>query len=347
MEIRIYNPQLYRIGQIENQTSLIWTRRFFEPGEMEIHAPITEKNLKLLQPGNIISMKGKPEAAIIADIEKEESDVKNEITVKGPFLNSYMNRRIIRTVFNFRGTVEEAIRAAYNIVKPIPLVELGDLNGFEETIEFQQSFKNLLDVETKLSKAGLIGIRFRPDFDRHKIIFETYKGRDRSVSQGKIKRVTFSEKYNNLTNSVYKYNDELLKTCAIVGGEGEGLARKLVVVGGGEGLDLREIFVDARDISSDGMTAAEYEAALIQRGKDALNENIVAESLECEADPSINFTYGEDYDLGDIVSVKKKKWGLYMNQRITVAKEVYEYGGGFVVPTFGSPLPEKIDWSDK
>jgi hypothetical protein len=48
MEIRVYSADLYRIGQIENQTSIQWTRKFFEAGDFEIHAPITEKNLKLL-----------------------------------------------------------------------------------------------------------------------------------------------------------------------------------------------------------------------------------------------------------------------------------------------------------
>ena len=66
--------------------------------------------------------------------------------------------------------------------------------------------------------------------------------------------------------------------------------------------------------------------------------------------------YGDQLDLNSyeqivhdtlFITVKKKKWGYYMDQRVTEVKEVYEYGGGYVVPTFGSPLPEKIDWSDK
>lgn len=47
------------------------------------------------------------------------------------------------------------------------------------------------------------------------------------------------------------------------------------------------------------------------------------------------------------MTVKKKKWGIVLNQRITELQEVYEYGGMYVVPTMGDALPEKIDWSDK
>ena len=54
MEIRVYDKNLYRVGQLENQTSLIWTRRFFECGEFELHAPITEDNIRLFKKGNLI-----------------------------------------------------------------------------------------------------------------------------------------------------------------------------------------------------------------------------------------------------------------------------------------------------
>ena len=85
MEVRIYGRNLFRIGQIENQTSLIWTRKFYEPGTFELHAPITNENLYMLKEGNIVGKKGSAEAGIIEDIEKEESDIKNEITVRGVF----------------------------------------------------------------------------------------------------------------------------------------------------------------------------------------------------------------------------------------------------------------------
>lgn len=346
MEIRIYRPDLYRSGQIENHTSLIWTRKFYEPGTFELHAPITDENLELLQPGNIVGKKGAEEAGVIEDIEKEESDIKNEITVKGRFLSSYTDRRLIKNTVNFSGFVEVAMRQLLQGVTPIPLVELGELHSFPEKVEFQATMKNLQEYLTKLSKTGQIGYKLTPDFVQRKLIFDTYKGKDRTIGQTENPRVIFSESYNNLNNAIYKYNNQKLKTYAVVGGEGEGSKRVYYTLGGGEGLNLREVFVDAKDISSEGLTAAQYKAALLQRAQEKLNEAIVSESLECETEAEINFRYKEDYDLGDIVTVKKKKWGLYMDQRITELSEVYEYGGLYVVPTLGDPLPEKIDWGD-
>lgn len=346
MEVRIYGQNLFRKGQIENQISLIWTRKFYEPGTFELHAPITDENLSLLQPGNIIGKKGSDEAGIIEDIEKEESDIKNEITAKGRFLSSYMDRRLIKKTVNFSGYIEVAMRQLYSGAVPLPLVELGTLNGFTERAEFQVTMKNLLTYEEKLSRAGAIGFRFRPDFKNRKIVFETYKGKDRTFSQHENNRVVFSENYNNLNNAIYRYNNQNLKTFAIVGGQGEGDARTYYELGGGQGYDLREVFVDAKDINPDGMTSAAYKAALLQRAQETLNTSIVSETLECETEAAINFTYKQDYDLGDVVTVRKNKWNLYMNQRITELSEVYEYGGMTVVPTFGDPLPETIKWDE-
>ena len=322
MEVRIYDRDLNFKGVIENHTSLIWTRKYYEPGNFEIHAPITEQNLRLLAKGNIISKRGSSEAGVIEDIENEESDLKNEITAKGRFLSSYMDRRLIKSTVNFSGKIEVAMRNLLSGVTAIPLVELGTLNGFTETVEFQATMKNLMTYETKLAKAGTIGYRFRPDFRNRKIIFETYKGTDRTTAQGINSRVIFSESYNNLNNVIYKYNDQQYRTKAIVGGEGEGAARVYVEVGGGTGLDLREIFVDAKDIQSEGLTDAAYKAALAQRGRETLAANVVSESVECETEADINFKYKTHYDLGDIVTVKKKKWGIVLNQRITELQEV-------------------------
>lgn len=186
--------------------------------------------------------------------------------------------------------------------------------------------KNLMTYETKLAKAGTIGYRFRPDFRNRKIIFETYKGTDRTTAQGINSRVIFSESYNNLNNVIYKYNDQQYRTKAIVG---RGRRRSRPRIRGSRrrhGLDLREIFVDAKDIQSEGLTDAAYKAALAQRGGKHWRRMLFPKVWSAKTEADINFKYKTHYDLGDIVTVKKKKWGIVLNQRITELQEVYEYG---------------------
>ena len=347
MEIRFYDSDMNFIGVMENQVSLIWTRKYYEPGKARLFAPLTEENERLTRKGNLIWKRGSKEAAVIEDRVLDDTTLPATIEVTGRFLSSYMDRRLIRPKVTFSGYVEVAMRTLLSGVVEIPRVELGTLNNFTDTVSFQATYKNLLTYQEKLSKCSDIGFRFRPDFSAKKIYFETYKGKDRSRSQSTNSRVIFSERYDNLNGIIYRENDQLLKNVVYIGGEGEGSERTVVSYGDATGLDRRELFVDARDITRDeGMTQEQYEAKLLQRGREKNTEYQESKSINCITDADANFKYGVDYDLGDIVTVEKKRWGISVDYRITEIEEVYEQGGVKISPTFGTMLPETIDWED-
>lgn len=347
MELRFYDKNMMLRGVMENQTSVIWTRRYQEPGDFEIHAPITESNLRLTKRGNLVWMKGSAEAGVIEDLKLEDSSVKNEIIAKGRFLSSYMDRRLIKGTYRFSGKVETAMREILTNASAIPLVELGQVQGFEETIEFQATYKNLLEYEQMLAKSIGVGFRFRPNFDNKKIVFELYRGVDHTLNQHEHNRVIFSESYNNLNNAIYRMNEQKFRNVAYVGGEEpDNGARTVVQVGEGSGLELREFFVDARDLRQEDLSIAQYQETLKTRGREKLEERKISESFECDTGADVNFRYKTHYDLGDIVTTRKKSWGIESDLRITAIREIYEHGNRTIEPTLGDPLPEKIDWSD-
>lgn len=347
MEIRFYTQEMNLAGIMENQTSLVWARKYFEPGTMELYAPITADNLRLTELGNLVWLRGAKEAAVIEDRMIEENSTRSRIIIGGRFLESYMDRRLIRPKVNYSGRTEVGMRKLLTDAESIPRVRLGALNGFTDTISFQATYKNLLEYEEKLARSAGIGYRFRPDFSEKEIIFEIYKGTDRSSAQSRNNRVIFSEMYLNLDNVVLRENEKYLKNCVYVGGAGEGDARTYVSFGTEfTGLERRELFVDARDIAQDEMSDAEYRALLLQRGHDKLTEYAKSTSIESDTDANANFVYKTNYDLGDIVSIRKQAWGITADLRITEIHEVYERGKMRVMPVFGEPLPQTIDWSD-
>ena len=346
MEIRFYDREMNFRGVMENQRSLIWTRRYYEPGEFELRTPISSTNLELTKLGNLIWLRGANEAAVIEDRTIEERWDLNSIILKGRFLSSYMDRRLIRPTINFDGLTEVAMRKLLSDAYPIPRVELGELVGFEDTVHFQATYKNLMTYETKLSRSSNIGYRFRPDFNTKKIYFECYRGVDRTSSQGVNNRVIFSEAYNNLNNFSYRENDQLYKNVLYVGGSGEGSSRVIVQIGDVSGLDRRELFVDARDLTKENLTDAAYREKLIQRGTEKQEDYQMSEAVECDTGADINYHYKTNYDLGDVVTVKKKSFGITVDFRITEIKEIYERGSVKIAPVFGSPLADTIDWSD-
>lgn len=355
MEVRVYEPTgLLLQAIIENFTSLIWHRKYSAAGKFEFHVPATDYNIAVLPLGNIISFAGAAEAGVIEDIKIEQNNKKNELTVKGRFLESYFDRRLIygtnTASYNFSGLVETGMRELVVNAAPIPLLELGEVQGFTECVTFQATYQNLLKYESQLADSIGIGFRCSPDFVNHKIIFNLYRGLDHSINQSERVRVVFSEEYKNINRAVYKENDQLLKTVCYVGGQGEGSERVWVVVGDDTltGLERREVRLDAADIDPTDLTEVEYEAKLAQRGEQLLaNDDIMVDSFECDTIPTGNFVYKNHWNLGDIVTLQRESWGLSKNIRITEITEAYEHGKATITPTFGSPLPDTIDWEDK
>lgn len=349
MEIRIYDARMNFKGLVENQTSLLWNRAYYGGGSFELYCPVTTNNQSLLQMGNLVWLRGAVEAGVIESLTLEQNSVKNQITVKGRFLDSYMTRRLIRPSYSItNGLVETAMRDILSNAAPLPLVQLGDVQGFEDTVTFQATYKNLFDYEQKLAKYANIGFRFRPDFTEKTITFELFRGLDRTMAQSDRNRVVFSQAYNNIAEAKYTTNSQLLKNVCYVGGQGEGAQRTIVIAGDDTlaGLYRFEVFVSASDISPEGISQAEYENMLIQRGNNELQHDTYVNSFECVTDANRNFVYKRNYDLGDIVTIQKENWGLSTDLRLTAITEVYEYGAMMVQPTFGTPLPEIIDWSE-
>lgn len=352
-QVKVYDINLQRKGVIDVYRSLIWTRKYKEAGTVELHASLNARNLALLQKGNIITMSGSVESAFIEGMAAD--DFTNEITATGRMLSSGLSRRGIKTVVIFTGgTYEEAMRtlvdaAAISVTNPLPLLQLGEVAGLGEAVTFQVSYKDLYTYLTKLSACSNLGFRVRADYKAKIFYFEVYEGKDHSKNQTGNKRVIFSEVYKNINKATFTTNSQNYKTHAVVFGDGVGTSRTIMeatIDDTATGWERRELMVDARDISKDDMTTAQYQSALIQRGNEKLAEYGIVECLEATTLPFVNFSYKKDYDLGDIVTVNKKAWGLEMDKRITEIQEIYENGGFTIVPTFGDPLPDAVDLSD-
>lgn len=349
MEIRIYNCEMEFQGIIENQRSLLWNRKYNESGDFELHTPITPYNVSLLKIGNLVWKQGAADAGIIEGLRIEEDADGNDLVVTGRFLPAYFDRRLIYPTFDYYGRAEEGMRQlVHNQTVPIPRVQLGVLNDFPEEIGFQVTYKNLLSTLQKIAKQAQFGFRLRPDFTNKTLTFEVYKGTDKSMAQSDRARVIFSEDFRNLNRAVYESNEQVYANVCYVGGRGEGEEREYVVVGETEstGLDRREIYINGSDIMPDNITEEEYHAALEQRGYDKLASCARYNSLECEAIPYGNFEYGKDYDLGDIVTIRKESWDLGENLRLTGITEVYEDGARKIQPVFGEPIPITAKWEE-
>lgn len=278
------------------------------------------------------------------------SDVEdgNHVTVTGRSLESILDRRIVWGQKTISGNLQNGIKTLLNenVISPsdsnrkIPnfiFEESTDSAITELKIEAQYTGDNLYDVIQKVCEERGIGFKVTLN-DNKQFVFKLYAGTDRSYDQTNVPYVIFSPNFENIINSNYIESKASLKNITLVGGEGEGSSRRYTTVGNGSGLERRELFTDARDISSDigdgeTLTNAEYDAQLQQRGKEKLAENTDVTSFEGQVETTIMFKYGEDFFNGDIVQIANE-YGHETKARILEIVTSEDENGSSVYPTF-------------
>ncbi len=343
--LSFYSPDLVLRFDLGRYKSLRWRPMYDKPGEFELHTSPSLFNM-VTSGQLILRADRKKETVKVEGVAIENGD----LVITGRFLSAVLEDAGITSIYNFNCTIEEAMRKLvveqYCRVKRTLPLELTTAGEFTDTIRAQVSLKNLLTVLQAMAKAGGLGFRVYADPETQKLLFEIYKGIDRTETQEKNARVTFSDVYFNIDQPRYQENVANYKNYAIVCGAGEGLNRVIIEVDKTNGEDRRELLVDARDLTQGEQTAAQYAAVLRQRGIEKLEEHSRIQSFEAGIKSNSQFRYMADWNLGDIVTGKQTEWGIAMDQRITEVEEVYENDTMTVTPTLGAPAPETYNLED-
>lgn len=346
IELIIYDTSLTPVGLVDNYTSLIWHKSYSKTGDFEIYIYADLETANLLVKDYYVMREDDDRVGIIKDITINEDIEEGEyLTVKGKFVESLLGYRIIWNQTQLNGTTENAARNLVNdnVVNPlnanrkIDIIKLGKLNGLTARVDAQASYENVEEYVSEMCLAADYGYKMVLDKDDNKFAFSVYEGVDRSYNQMANPHVVFSDENDNLLSSEYAENYSTFKNTAKVMGEGEGTARKSFVNNDtNTGLDRKELYVDARDISSNdgeiGTTA--YQNMLAERGVQKLAEHSLTQAFTGEVDFE-SYEYKKDWDLGDRVTIENKRWGIHINPRITDIIESYSNDEGYkLIPTF-------------
>lgn len=340
MDLYVLDSSLAPIAVIDSYASLIWTKRYYSPGDFELYIPANKNLLSYLQIGNFIKREDDDTAMVIETIQIK-TDIENGdyFTISGRSLESIISRRIFIKQTQLNGTIAEVIHTAlyenFIIVEP-PVISnrqikrfvIGEMCETLETITQQVSYENIADWLEALCRAYNYGWKVIINNDS-KMEFQLYRGNDTEA--------VFSDEFDNLLTTEYVISKENYKTFAAIAGEGEGSRRRRrnVDITNDEDIDRYELYVDARDVSSnDGEIAIQdYNQLLEERGYEKLKEHVITRAFSGEIDPSGVYKYKDDYNLGDIVTVETN-YGIGARPRIVEIIENWDETGYKIVPTF-------------
>lgn len=369
--VEVRNGARDLIGIIDTAASVIWETAYFSTGRFEIYIQATPRTVQMLEVGNFVTRPNDVNIGIIESINITYSQQDGRMIIAaGRFAKSILDRRLIYNLTGTsltpsvsRGLVEVAVRKLVNdniiassrAYRNIPFIKLGELKNIAmqilsetgETSQAQTSFANLLTyTDTMLQTYGL-GAYMSLDRATKNLLYNVLEGKDRSFGNaGGYAPVVFSQDFDNLFSSNYKYDTTALKTTALIGGEGEGTERFCVMVGdAASGLARREVFVDASSQSKkykddadkeQTYTNAEYTAILKSTGSQNLAQLSTVQTFKGEIDVmNSGYVFGEDFSVGDIVTVHDVDLGAAINTRILTATEVQDTDGYLLSVTYG------------
>ena len=351
MDIHVLDSSLNLVGVIDRYTSLIWRPSYYEVGDFELYLDASTENVDVLKKnyylvrtqdistdasGNIIYKK-----VMVIKNHKINTDIEggDYLTVTGRELKFILNQRIVWTQTNLSGNVATAIERLVNenAISPtdtnraIPNLVLDESLVIDETITKQITGDKLDEAITEICKTYNLGYDIY--IKDKNFMFKLYQGVDRSSTPP---YVIFSEEFENILNSEFERVTENYHNTALVAGEGEGTARKTVTVNNeNTGLDRYEVYIDDRSSSSneEDITESEYLEILKEYGVEKLSEYAITEAFTGEVQHDSNFKYGEDYFLGDTVTVTNK-YGMSGSVRVLSAIESDDENGTKLIPQF-------------
>ena len=325
---------------------LSWTRRYRRPGAWKCQINRYLPAAKEFIPGRLVHFRrnGEDRLGLIEtrQISVDISGRPSEIwTVAGREVLGILGDRLclhgVSTGTGYDGQTgaAETVMRHYvdvNAINPadpgriVPFLTLSPTDdGRGDTTTQKARFDVLVDLLESICAASGLGYRGRWSWDDRRLYFEVLQGTDRSGS------VYLSPALGNCTIKGYNESTNLAPSVAAVAGQGEAAARLLVEVGAGIGFGRREMFIDARDLTT--------EADLRQRGAEKLAEDGDTTTLEIEYIQTAAYQYGDDFDIGDVVHVEYPDIAA-MDARIVEIVEEYAREGEKLTLVLGTEWPD-------
>lgn len=354
MELYVLDSNFRMLSVLDGYESLIWTDRYNASGDFEIYTPISSDFLQYMIPGYYLFNTETNKIMIIEDLSvTSEVETGVHISVVGKSLESILSRRVIweqKTFLNtdpieiifslLQSEIEQPTNERRKITnfkhlpapENLPSRDPIDLNLFGESLE---------EVIETLCASYSIGYSIVLN-EHDEFVFSLYYGTDRSYAQDANPWVRFSTEYDNLVDANYQEVHSSYRNAILIKGE-EDMDTHVIFKAEYDledaiGLERREMYTDSADINRNDddhnpIPDSQYQALLIQRGKEVLAENKTGTVFEGGVETHVSFQYNKDYFLGDVVQIVTPT-NIEARARITEIIRSFNDSGIDTVPTF-------------
>jgi hypothetical protein len=356
MEVYILDS-LYRRNQVvDTFESLVWTERFSAFGDFILKLNSTLESRSRFVAGTHIAISESYRVMTVETVEDgDDSEGKRLLTLTGRSLERVNENRVARGTLGdltttpkwvLTGTPGFIARKIFHDICVLGILDPGDvipmviegtifpddtIDEPTDTVTYEidpmtvyKAIKDICDVYN-------LGFRLVRNFDTSQLYWDVYSGSDRTTSQTDLPAVIFSPDLDNLQKTTELTTIALYKNVAYVFSPvGHEIVYPLDVDPSVEGFERRVLLVNATDITDEDAPTAS--AKMIQRGKDELAKNRRFSAFDGEIGGNSAYKYGRDYNLGDLVEMRKDE-GVTNNMQVTEQIFVSDKEGERSYPT--------------
>lgn len=358
LKLEVYDTSLELVDALTGVESIVWQEEAFGAGSFTAVTFLTEESAALLKPEHYLWI-ADDTVGLIESVEltAEENGVK-KLTAKGRTGAALFDRRILWGTYNVTGTPAAVMAHLVSdcCVTPtrgttaariLPILDMDNTPQGGSSIRLQKTGGSLLEALEGLGEAYQVPYKVALDPVNSRLLYTSRYGVDRSTNQDAVDPVFFSTELDDIVSAVYAYDSENYRNVALIGGQIDDeteIRTYAAIEGEAAGTERRELFVDARDMSmSNGeevLTAEEYEAALINRGRSKLADHRCAESFEVDVlTVGSTYVYGTDFFLGDTITVSDERLGVRIDAVVTAVMRSVSRTGETMSFTLGYSAP--------
>lgn len=375
--IRIMTKEFQLLDEIDSYSSLQITRSWHGIGSIDLVINRYLKGADKLQRGHIIFPHKHLNKGYVIRHKQIELDENGKATenwvIKALSLKSWVSQRFTYPLpgkmaddveTNAESVIHHYIKN--NVTDPVDVKrKMADIVVAEnlnhgDNIKWSSCREDLSEVIKDISLQTGLGWNIEIDHENKKFVSVVNEGRNLTASQSDLPPAIFSPEFNTLAQMSYLESDLDYKNFAIVEGPNkpnqdtipdEEKEKYMTEVGTSEGFERYEMLIGANVDTEVENEGAEREqrpdedilADMAVLGTNELKGYTQEIYVEGQALTKSRLVYQHDYDLGDIVTLQNKDWGITMDARITEVKEIYEPGNIKIDLTFDNSFPTLID----
>lgn len=358
MEVYILDSLFRRDKVVDKFESLIWTERFSDWGDFELHLHSTLENRNLFSVGARIAINESYRVMTVETIEDAtDAEGRKMLTLKGRSLEKILDDRAARDSTADLTTTPKWILTGLPIAIAklifhnvcvlghfstsdiIPFINEGPGVYAEDTIAepidsvtVEIALMSVYSAIKQLADLYGFGFRLIRNFDTSQLYFDVYMGSDRTTGQSTLPAVIFSPDLDNLKNTRELTTIATYKNVAyVISPVGTAVVYPDDVdPATATGFDRRVLWVAAEDITDP--TPGTLAARLAKRGKEELSKNRRLSAFDGEISQTSRYTYGVDINLGDLIELRNTD-GATNNMQVTEWIFVQDQEGQRAYPT--------------